>query len=314
MASSLSVERSIRFYEIDAGRHESGMCIPFDPAPLLQKIERLPFDHGSNPNRYEVASNDEVHCAFFEPPKSRDTLKFCRIRRSGLPELEYHGRLRSLELADDEGLAESSHIVFFPGNIVGMDYYRHGPIPSDLAWYLRVRSGNFLHPIEFRQLVRADPAKRLAALGELHELTMQVRRPYREIVRDAHPSLGGVLDANEEAVGGGETLRGHLVFDEEQRHSGMRRYRQAIMNLARRPDLSGNALQFQARGRPIDGGPVEVVNLLGDRIVAKKKMLRLTKHGRAVHSSSAFSAIREAYLELHADIASAASVSFYEAA
>lgn len=314
MASSREVERSIRFYEIDPGRHDSGTLVPFEFAELLQKIECLPFTRGVGPSRYEPGSKDEVHCAIFEPLGSRDTLKFCRIRRSGLPELECHGRLTNLELSDDEGLAETSHVVFFADNIAGMDYHQHGPTVSDLAWYLTARSGNFLRPIQFRQLVRTDPAKRFAGLGELHELMIEVRRPYREVVRSAHPSLAGVLDANEEAVGGGEILRGHLVFDEDRRQSGMLNYRQAVTELARRPDLSDNALRFQARGKPVNGGPAELINLLGDRIVARKRMLRLSEHGRAVDSQLAFRAIRDAYIELRADIVSASSVSFDEAA
>lgn len=314
MASSREVERSIRFYEIDAGQHDSGTLVPFDHAELLQKIEQLPFTRDPGPSRYEPASRDEVHCAIFEPPGSRDDVKFCRLRRTGLPELECHGRLKNLELRDDEGLAETSHVVFFPGNVAGVEYHRDGPTASDLSWYLTARSGNFLRPIDFRQLVRTDPAKRLAGFGELHELKISIRRPYREVVRSAHPSLGGVLDANEEAVGGGEILHGHLVFDEATRQSGMQRFRQAITILARRPDLGDNALRLQARGKPETGGPTELVDLLGDRIIARKTMFRLAEHGRAVDSRLAFRAIREAYIELHADIVSASSVSFHAAA
>ena len=143
MPSNRKVERSIRFYEIDVGRYDSGKLVPFEPAALLQKIESLPFTRGPGPTRYEAGANDDVHCAIFEPPESREALKFCRIRRSDLPELEYRGRLTDLELKDDEGLAEISHVVFFPNNIAGVEYNRHGPTVSDLAWYLRARSDNF---------------------------------------------------------------------------------------------------------------------------------------------------------------------------
>ena len=309
MVSNTDVERTIHFYAIDIGRDDGGKRFPFDPTPLLKAIECLDFRRDGSPSRYESAGvGDDMLCAVFEPPGSWDALKFCRVRSSGLPELEERGQIRSLELKDDERLVESCHAVFFRGNILGFELNRDGPRAGQLGWYLEARSEDFRRPIQFRHLVRSDPAGRLVHFTDLVELEIEIHRPYLEIVRNAHPSLGGVLDAQEEAVGGGNTIRAKLTFPGNIREGGLAKYRRVLADLARRPDVSDGFRHFRARGTRGDTGHLDTINLLGDQIIVRKKILRLNEHGRAVDSASAFQGIREAYSELETEIQSASSV------
>ena len=68
---------------------------------------------------------------------------FCQIRRTGLPQLEQAGTVSDLKIADNAGLVEAVHVVFFPDNIVGADFNFYGPRLSRLGYYLRVNPQSY---------------------------------------------------------------------------------------------------------------------------------------------------------------------------
>ena len=310
MRSNREVTRTIHFYEIDVGRDDRGKPLRFNFPLLLETIERLEFRHDGGPSRYEWEPDDHRLCAFFEPSGTRDSLKLCRLRTDDLPEIEELGTLQPLELRDEAGVAEATHVVFFQGNVAGIEHSRQGPPPNRLGWYLTAKSGNFLRPIQFRPLVRADPAVRMAILQDLRKLTLEIHPSYIGVVRHAHPSLGGVFDAIEEVVGGGPTVRAEITFPSDSRQRAISRFLQPLISLAQNSDLEDNATVFRVDGLHGDSNRVDVIDLLGDRIMSRRKSIRLQERGGAVDSQSAFGAIREAYQELRPDIVNASSVSF----
>lgn len=305
------LERSIHFYLADIGRDEAGDPIPFDFASLLAKIERLTFAPPTGPSRYEWENEDSTLLADFSQSVTQDEFRFCRARYSDLPELERHGNITPLELAADQGVLDTSHVVFFPGNVVGIEYSRYGPDANRLGWYLAAKSGNFLRSIELRHLVRTDPVDRLDGLRDLRSLVIEVRTPYVAIVQEEAPGLGGVLTAVRDAAAGGETVRAVVTFPRGTHRSALVKYGRQLGALLRRPDVANIATKFSVRGKHHDTDKVDLVDFLGDRIVSKKKIDRAHPTSRTVDPQSAFEAIREAYDELSQDIQMASTLELF---
>ena len=123
---SPTVERKIHFFRVDAGLDGSGKPLVFDPTTALKNIERLSFDETSS-SRYSLDEDGNALCVWPEITKERIALRFAQVRRVGLPQLERGGAVTDLNVADDEGLLESIHAVFFENNIVGAEFNFYGP-------------------------------------------------------------------------------------------------------------------------------------------------------------------------------------------
>ena len=190
-----TLERKIHFYRADTGVDGGGRPLPFDPAPALTAIAGLPFADGPA-GRYMVGDDGNAVCVWPGGGRALQTLRFCQIRRTGLPQLEQAGTVSDLNIAADAGLLEPVHVAFFPDNIVGADFNFYGPRLSRLGYYLRVKSGNAVPLASFYPLLRHDVAEQLDHLTELRLFDLKVKASYVEIVRQADASLGDAFAAN----------------------------------------------------------------------------------------------------------------------
>jgi hypothetical protein len=105
-----TIERTIHFYRAECGRGWRGRPHIFDPDPAQQKIGKLPFADGPT-GRYLLGDDGNAICVW--RGASDATLRFCQIRRTGLPQLEQAGMTSDLDIAADAGLLEPVHVVFF---------------------------------------------------------------------------------------------------------------------------------------------------------------------------------------------------------
>lgn len=299
-----TVERKIQFYRADVGVDGSGRPLPFDPAPAFVAIDRLPFSDGPR-GRYLVDDDGNAVCGW----PGGTTIRFCQIRRTGLPQLERAGRVSDLNIAADAGLLEPVHVVFFPSNIVGADFNFYGPRLSRLGYYLWNKSVNTFPLATFHPLLRHDVAEQLDHLTELRLFDFRVKASYVEIIRRADRSLADAFAANARILDGrAEDLEVVLRPAKDARYEALRRLTGTIKSLLRGRDLRENAERFQVRGKSEETGKVELIDLLRDHLIAHKRVLRLDQRSRAIDPNSAFEAIRTAHAELADDLRRAASI------
>ena len=134
-AAPLTIHRKIHFYRVDIGVDAGGRPLSFDPAPALTAIGGLPFEDGPT-GRYLLDDDGNAICAWPDAYRSLNSLRFCQIWRTGLPQLERAGTVSDLNIAADAGLLESVHVTFFSDNIVGADFnfLRPAPFPTWLLF------------------------------------------------------------------------------------------------------------------------------------------------------------------------------------
>lgn len=305
--SEKTLDRKVYFYRIYIGSDDRGKPYPFTAPTHLAAIEELGFDRQAPPTRYERALDGDLLCAIPTPRLSRDTIRFCRIRFTGLPQLEQGGTITDLQIDDDTGLIETTHVVFFDDNVVGIEYNHHGPRPSQLASYLCAKSNGNLEIVELQPILRKNILSEFDRLTDLRLLDLRVHRSYAAIVRDTHPSIDGYIDATNVALEQPEVIPISLQFERGTGRRHLARFGSGLRTITQSSGLHENMERFRVRGKCSDTGRVETIDLLGDRLVSLKRMVRLNERGRAISSDSAFNAIREAHSELREEIEFAAS-------
>ena len=187
-----SVERSIYFYRIHSGVADDGLPLTFDPTPALSAIQAIK----TTPQFYVQDSEGSSLCLFPEGQKSSyPRALFCRVRRAGLPQLEQAGQISDLNIAEDQGLLEVVHVVFFPNNVIGAEYNHFGPRLTRLAQYLNAQSDGAWPSVRIGLVLREDPSKQLDNLGNLHSLEINVEPSAVEITEQVHKPLGEALRA-----------------------------------------------------------------------------------------------------------------------
>ena len=308
VSSAGTVERKIYFFRCHVGNDSGGKPLPFDPMPALDTIGNLPF--ADDPaGRYLADSDESVVCLLSHAGGARPRVRFCRVRRSGLPQLERAGSVTDLNIAPDQGLLEATHAVFFPGNVVGVEYNHYGPRISQFGSYLHLLSDGAAGKVSFSPILRGDPTKQLDRLSDIRLFDISVRRPYIDSVKQAESSLGDTLDANARLFDQPDMVQVVLKYPSARRRvalgSLLDRLRTLVSFNSQQPVID----RFKVRGLCEDSGRVETLDLLKDNIIATRQVVRLGGRGRAIDPESAFQAIGESYAQFSEEIAESVDVS-----
>ena len=300
MASPDMVERKIYFYHANIGYADDGAPLLFNPIPALQNITSIV----STPNWYEEEEYDgSAMCLFpdasgFQYPIAR----FGKVRRQGLPQLEQAGQVSELGIAEEAGLLESVHAVFFPNNIVGAEYNQHGPRLGRLGNYLRTRSNGHFDRVLINPIVNSDAAAKLDALNELHLLRIHVLPTAVDIVEAEHPPIARALDGLARALDNPLSLELVLRPVKDSERNFLQEMRQPLQRLLRNLDFRREAKQVHAEGRRTGIRKLNDINLLKDDIVASKAVSLENPRGKALETTSVVNAIIAAYNELRPEI------------
>lgn len=296
-----TAERKVYFYRVDAGLTTGGKPKRLDATPILDSISALPYNASG---RYWLQPDGNVLCAWVDPKQRHPRMRLATVRRSGLPLLEEAGSLSPLGVAAAAGLYEPIHVMFFPSNVVGVEFNFYGPRPSRIPSYLMRTAGHACPTFSLDALIRQDVMEQLKRLKRLRVLDLKVRASYASAVAEADADLGAALDAAAR-VGQSEVV--HLVLQPapHRRNWLTEKALAAVRNLAARPDLRENALGFSVRGLDEEHDRIEEIDVLKDELVVTKKVVRLDDRSRAVDDAAAYAAIEEAYTELKTELEAA---------
>jgi hypothetical protein len=299
-------KRSIYFYRIDGGAGEDGVPINVDLHPALQKLGGLPFLPVEEGGRY-LASGDADQCVWVDKVGEICEIRFANIRRNALPLAEIGGELADLNLADEAGIYEVSHLCIFPDGIVGMEFNFYGPRPSRLAPYLRRTVGEDCPEFTLEALLRQDVADLLSRKRAVRKLDLSIRQPYIAVVAQANASLGSALRAAETASHA-DCIGVYLEPEPYQRRNLDDGILDMLRRLVRRSDLRENVRTLKAT--VVDQEErTEEIDLLRDELISMKTILRQHGRTRVLLDDDAYAKIIDAHTERLDDLSVAASVS-----
>jgi hypothetical protein len=299
-----TVERKIYFYRADAGLDDAGRPLRFDPRPVLAHIQRLPW---STRGKYWIAGDGKITTCWVDQIEPLTRLRLGNIRRNDLPQLEQGGALGPLDLSEESGLAEATHVVFFGDSIVGSEFNFYGPRVSRLASYFAEKAQRVCPPVFFEPLLRQDVAEQLERLRDIRLMHLAIHRSYATTVARANRSLASAFNAAAEA---GDAEEIDILLRPARYSRGWLSHEllRSVRQLARERGLREGARAFEVKGYDRATDSVEAVDILNDKLIVTKTIIRLDRRTRALDSADAYRAIEEAYAELRDHLLAAAGV------
>lgn len=299
-----TLERKICFFRAFVGTDEKGALLPFDPIPSLAAINALPFD--DNGGRYLLDNEGNALCAWIDNMSGTPRMRFSQIRRTGLPQIDAAGRLSDLNLKATEGLVEAVHVVFFPDNVVGVEFNFYGPRPSRLGYYLGSTSKLGIFPA-LDPLLRSDVVSQLDRLKDVRLFDLKVHSSYAGVVKRADTDLGAAFESAGN-LGSTDEIQVVLRPSKNGAANMLQRVKRVARTLLHRPDLRTEASHFVIRGKMEDSGRVEPLDLLRDQLIAHKKIIRVSERSRALDRTAAYEAVSQAYSERADELKAAAAL------
>src|SRR5437667_4318881 len=166
------ITRKIYFYKTYAGQNLAGEPIGYDVKSVLEAINGLSFQ---NDARYLKDEDGFEICCLIDELSSPQKVRFCKIRRDDFPQIEHRGNLADLEIPEVYGLAECVHAIFFPENIVGLEYNYEGPRIGRISDYLYAKAKNVCAqtPV-FEQLLQQDAIEKLQHMRTVRKFRLKV--------------------------------------------------------------------------------------------------------------------------------------------
>ncbi len=187
------INRKIYFYKIHAGRNLAGEPIEYNVKSVLEAINGLSFQTDA---RYLKDEDGFEICCLIDELSSPQKVRFCKIRRGDFPQTEHRGNLADLEIPEEYGLAECVHAIFFPENIVGLEYNYEGPRTTRISDYLYAKAKNVCAQIPvFEQLLQQDAIKKLEHMRTVRRFRLKVRDSLFSAVKQADESLANAFQA-----------------------------------------------------------------------------------------------------------------------
>lgn len=303
MIDKNSVERRIHFYRVDAGNDENGSPVQFDPTPALAYIQRLRPTGGLYWNEADGNGTFVLPHSVSAPQK----LIVYRSRRSALPQVDHAAALQPLQLPDEGGLSEGVHVVFFPNNVAGADFNFYGPRMSRLAMYLRIKAADHAPLLTFEPLLRKGVEEQIRRMPGLSFFSFRVKKAYAEELRSMDASLGAALDATLN-LGSADEIE--IVLRPRPRSGDNLgdKVKDLTLRLLHLDSLRAAATAFKVKGYDPTTEQVELVDLLKDQLVARRRIIKQNPTSRALLATSAMAAIEDTYRDMRDEIAAAAGL------
>lgn len=302
-----TVERKIHFYRIDAGNDDSGQPILYDPTPALVLLALLDYQQLDESGPYLATTDGNLLCCWVDSINAPQRIRYVRVRRTGLPSLLQRGALGPLGIPPDSGLAEEIHLSFFSDNIVGSDFNFFGPRATTLGYYFRQKVGGGGPTVRLEPLLDLDTTRKLERLQDISVLRLRVRPSFVTVLEALDQDLSSALAALQRA---GESEEIELVL--RPRPYSRSKLKQTLLGvvrgLANVASLREEVSQFEVKGFDQDLGRNLELDILSDRFVSSKRMMKQEPRSRAVTPESAYGAIAEAFDELRNDLIRAAAV------
>jgi hypothetical protein len=300
-----SIEREIYFFRIDAGNDASGKPISFDPVPTLEYIDNLQWQ---GPKSRYYQDDKKITGCWIDSKKMPCKLRLGTIRRTDFPSVEELGEISPLELSENSGLLDQTHIVFLGDDIVGCDYNFYGPRITRLAYYFSDKAVGIAPPIlNLTPLLRKDIYNQLQQFKSLRLFHLRIRPPFAEVIKESNDSLD---DSFKAAVKAGNADDVELILRASNQNIdglSMNLISTAI-HILRHPSSQFDTKTFKITGFNKEKQENVTLDLLSDKLVVKKSVLKADRRSRGVNNIAAYNAIISAYNEIKQEIEDSASV------
>lgn len=300
--ADMVIERDVIFYRTAKYEGNPGMS-DFSAESLCKQIGGMSFDFGG---RYMVAENGHTYCVWPDSGEGHVHMRFGVIRHAGLPYVERAGNIHPLELLDEEGLVELTHVAFMPDGILAVERNPYGPPLGRLSQYFLNKIPN-ASPVSFHMLLNNDAAEHIRHLRGIRLVTLRIHRDHVGLVEQANEGLGAAFRAAAESVAA-PMVTVSLQSELRTRRFLPQRVKDVLLSLVGVPGMLQVADVLKVRGEDERTNEVEMIDLLKDKLVTSRQMVRSNGRYRVLDSQSVYKQLHAAYAEMREAISVASGV------
>ena len=221
-------------------------------------------------------------------------LRFGKIRRDALPQIEHEGSLETLELQENAGLVDISHIVIFEDGFVAAEWNSDGPKLAKLTPYF-LEKGRLNTPPVFLTLLERDIVEIVSALDSVRVLEVELPPDAAEVAKQADRSFYDAIKAMESL---GATKRVGLKLTADQ---GTLKLKKLARNLAEliksNPHERDRFNSIHASGYETDSRSARYIDILESKMMTAEYFTRTSARSRSIESNDAYRVLERAYLK-----------------
>lgn len=269
----------------------------------MRRIQDLEFD---DTGRYLLNDKSDVRFSAY-PDNVTYPLKvrFGKIRRNGLPQIEQAGDIENLPLKEDQGLIDISHITIFEDGIVAAEFNPDGPKLAALGPYI-FQKGKLNTAPKFLSLAERDIVEVIRNFDAVRVLDIHIPPDAVNIVREADDNLAVSIAASA-ALGANKRVGLSLAADRPTR-----KLRDLALKLAEivksRPQESRSISKLSVRGLKSGTKSLSFVDILESKLVSGEFFIKNSERSRSLCSDEAYKTIERVYIENVDRIRSAATI------
>lgn len=270
----------------------------------LARVSELEFED-SGRYKFDPSSNLRLS-AYPDTATYPLKLRFGRIRRDALPQVERAGDLSTLELQEDAGLIDLSHVVIFDNGYVAAEWNPEGPKLAALGAYL-FEKGRLNTVPRFLSLVERDIVDVVRRLDSVRVLEIDLPPDAIELAREADENLAAAIKAT---AAMGATKRTGLVLTADKPTTRLRDLAVRLaQTLKRRPQESKDVKNLAVRGYGDGSRVARYIDILESKLVAAEDFPRTSDRARSVKSVETYAILQRLFNENLDRIISAAGTS-----
>lgn len=289
-----TTKRKIRFYcyKFFQNDRSNNRVEVIDPIPIFSHINGLPFTIGDG--RYlPYGSKSLTMVVDNTRPQIRGRIGIRRV--DTWPTQERAGSEQPITAPPDTALLESTHFVFFPSNIMGIEFNFFGPRATTLTTYLPAKSGGIINEMELQMIVNEDARQIIQRVGDVSLARLVVRRDAGEQLQHIDRSLSDALNGLTHFSSNAETYE--IIIRKARRDGGLRMIGGKIQlaNWIMNEDNKAVTDKLLLRGKNTQSGKIDNFDLLGDGFIFEVKVDRVDSKHSTVVSDSMYRKIIETY-------------------
>lgn len=289
-----TVKRKIHFYAIKFPKYDDKGGLAYVPPESVLRRVRAVF---GTPNMYMSVGQDALFARVDSLNRNEILGAVVTSRRSNWPWLEHGGNMGPLNIPVGDGLGEVTHFAIFEEKILGLEYNFYGPRANRLCDYVKHAARPLIDEVDLILLINKDAAKTLTRFGEIKEFDLRVRADAAAVWEDASPELASAFRTFEEVTDADDY---EIVFRKKGRNKWLPKFafRKILPDFLSRVDVRDKTDIFRVKARDLNTNKSAPFDLLADKMILAKKVVKPDTRYNAVDQEGMYNAIREAYGEL----------------
>ena len=297
----MSEEESTIFRRVYFFRVEHFAQLKDSIPDALRRISSLDFN---DKGRYKIDPTSGLRFSVY-PDTDEYPLKirFGKIRRDALPQIEHGGDLRTLELKEDAGLIDICHAIIFADGYVAAEWNPDGPKLASLGGYL-FEKGRLNTAPKFLSLLERDIVEVVRGLDSVRVLEIELPPDAIALAREADKNLAAAVEA---AAALGASKRTSLTLTAEK---GTLKLKELAVRLAqiiiRNPQERALLNNLSVKGYRAGSRASRFIDILESKLVSGEYLPRTNERSRSVKTNETYDIIESLYESNRDRISSAA--------